>query len=190
MLSKQATFSTLALGVLVSLTSWMAIKNSEIPADSGIVTQTGVIENVTLHQTNQLGQLAYSSSVSTITQYSNGNNSFTNLSATAYNQAGTPPWHLTAPQGQTINNNAQVTLSGNVTLYRDASKNSRPLQIETQSITIYPQQNYANTTYPITIFEPGTKNITTAIGAEAYFKLQRVILLSQVNSTYEPTIRP
>ncbi|MDF2690509.1 MAG: export transporter periplasmic protein LptC [Gammaproteobacteria bacterium] len=190
MLSKQAAFSTIALGVLVSITSWMAIKNSEIPVDSGVVTQTGFIEHVTLHQTNQLGQLAYSGSVDSITQFSNGNNNFTNLLATAYNQAGSPPWHLSAPQGQTLNNNNQVILSGNVVLTRDASTKIRPISIQTQSVTIYPQQNYAETSYPISITEPGTRNITTAVGAEAYFKLQRVTLLSQVNSTYEPKLHP
>ncbi|MDF2940883.1 MAG: lipopolysaccharide exporter periplasmic protein, partial [Gammaproteobacteria bacterium] len=182
--------STLALGMLVSITSWMAIKNSEIPVDTGVVTQTGFIKKVSLHQTNQAGQIAYIGTVDSITQYSNGNNSFSNLAATSFSQTGSPPWHLTAPDGQTFNNNTQVVLSGNVALYRDAAKNSRPLRIETESVTIYPQQNYAVTTDPIRIFEPGTKNLTTAVGAEAYFKQQKVTLLSQVNSTYEPNIHP
>jgi lipopolysaccharide export system protein LptC len=190
MLSKQATLSTLALGILVSITSWIAIKNSEIPVNTGVVTQTGYIEKVTLHQTNQQGLLAYVGAVDSITQYSNGNNNFSNLVATSYNQTGSPPWHLTSPQGETLNNNSQVVLSGNVVLYRDADKKTRALRIETQSVTIYPQQNYAVTTYPIKIYEPGTQNITTAVGAEAYLKLQKVILLSQVNSIYDPNLRP
>lgn len=189
MISKESGFSILALTALVSLTSWMAIKNSEIPPDTGVITQTGLVKNLKLHQTNQFGQLSYVASADLVTQYSNGNNNVTNLSAIAYNQNNTPPWHLTAPEGQTLNNNAQIVLSGGVNLYREASKNYNEVRVETQSATIYPQQNYAETTYPISIFEPGTSNITTAVGAKAYFKTEQVVLLSQVNSVYEPKVR-
>ncbi|MDO8953589.1 MAG: LPS export ABC transporter periplasmic protein LptC [Gammaproteobacteria bacterium] len=188
MVSKQATLSVLALSALVSLTSWMAIINSQIPPNLGVVTQSGFIQNLTLHQTNALGQLAYSATVDSITQFSNGNNNFINLAATTYNQTNTPPWHLTSPTGQTLDNNNQVILSGNITLFRNATAKYAAIRVQTQSATIYPQKNYAKTTYPITIYEPGTKNITTAIGAEAYFKTQKVNLLSQVNSIYEPKI--
>jgi lipopolysaccharide export system protein LptC len=188
MISREATISVIALSLLVTVTSWMAIKNSEIPPETGVVTQTGFIENLSLNQTNQQGDLAYSATVDTITQFSNGNNNFTNLNATAYNQNNSPPWHLMAPTGQTLDNNTQVVLSGNVVMLRDATANTAPIRVETSSITIYPQTNTAATTYPIKIYQPGTKNITTAVGAKADFKAQVVTLLSQVNSTYEPNL--
>lgn len=189
MLSKQSGFSVLALSILVSITSWMAVKNSEIPPDTGVISQTGLIKNLVLHQTNSQGELSYSASADTITQFSNGNNNFTNLSVISYNQNNSPPWQLTAPQGQTLNNNNQVVLSGGVNLFRQASGKYHQIRVETQSATLYPQENYAVTAYPITIYEPGTPNITTAIGAKAYFKTQQVMLLSQVNSIYEPQAR-
>jgi len=164
----------------------MAIKNSEIPPETGIVTQTGVVQNLSLNQTNQLGQLAYSATIDSITQFSNGNNNFMNLNATAYNQNNDPPWHLIAPNGQTLDNNNQIVLAGNVVLFREATAKASAIRVETQSATIYSQENYAQTTYPIKIYEPGTKNVTTAVGANANFKTQQVSLLSQVISTYEP----
>lgn len=188
MISREATFSVIALSALVTITSWMAIKNSEIPPETGVVTQTGFIQNLTLNQTNSLGLLAYSATVDTITQFSNGNNNFTNLAVTSYNQTNAQTWHLTAPTGQTLDNNTQIVLSGNVLLSRNATQNAAPIRVETPEVTIYPQENYAQTSYPISIFEPGTKNITTAVGAKAYFKTQQVTLLSQVNSIYEPNL--
>ena len=56
----------------------------------------------------------------------------------------------------------------------------------TSPLFIYPKNNSAYTPAPVTLSQPGTHNITHAVGMRATSTPLTVDLLSQVDSTYEP----
>ncbi|MEW5248101.1 LPS export ABC transporter periplasmic protein LptC [Microbulbifer sp. 2201CG32-9] len=92
-----------------------------------------------------------------------------------------PKWLTESRQGIAYNNGQKVELSGDVVINELPEPGG--LTLETQAITVLPQQEFAETDKLVTITS-GT-SITEGIGMHALLKENRVKILSEVKSTYE-----
>lgn len=188
MVSKQSTLSTLALVAFVVLTSIIAIDNSQIAnffKKSDF--KTGTANGLTIIQMYPNGTRRYIATIASATQYSNSNITFNTLHVLTYPQNNSPVWHISSDQGLVSDNRTRIDLWGHVKATRAAKGQYRPLLLTTTRITLYPNKHFATTQARVNLTQPGTKNMITGVGMDAYSKPKEIVhLLSDVQSTYEP----
>jgi lipopolysaccharide export system protein LptC len=92
------------------------------------------------------------------------------------------PWHVQSEHGEVNPDGTQVELIDSVRITRFDEKNRRTL-ITTTRMTVFPQQQYAQTDQPVSI--DGAGGVSTGIGMKAYLKESRIHLLSNVRGQYE-----
>ena len=61
---------------------------------------------------------------------------------------------------------------------------SDELKVSTPLLVVYPEKDYAETDRPVTITEP--RGRTEGVGMEAFLEEQRLVLLNEVYSRYDP----
>lgn len=98
------------------------------------------------------------------------------------------PWNVTAQQGVSQHGVTQVTLKNNVRVHQNAGPNNQELTLTTNSLTIFPENQTAQTDQPVTIIQPGT--LINSVGLRADLKKGVVELLSKARGVYETTISP
>ncbi|KAB0484748.1 lipopolysaccharide export system protein LptC [Pseudomonas reinekei] len=92
------------------------------------------------------------------------------------------PWHVQSEKGEVNPDGTQVELIDSVRITRFDEKNRRTL-ITTTRMTVFPQQQYAQTEQPVRI--DGAGGVSTGKGMKAYLKESRIHLLSNVRGQYE-----
>ena len=92
------------------------------------------------------------------------------------------PWHVQSEKGEVNPDGTQVELIDSVRITRFDEKNRRTL-ITTTRMTVFPQQQYAQTERDVRI--DGAGGVSTGKGMKAYLKESRIHLLSNVRGQYE-----
>jgi lipopolysaccharide export system protein LptC len=92
------------------------------------------------------------------------------------------PWHVQSERGEVNPDGTQVELIDSVRITRFDEKNRKTL-ITTTRMTVFPQQQYAQTDQPVRI--DGAGGVSTGNGMKAYLKESRIHLLSNVRGQYE-----
>jgi len=92
------------------------------------------------------------------------------------------PWHVTSEHGEVNSGGTEVELIDNVRVKRTDEKN-RDTLITSTRMTVFPQQQYAQTDQPVRI--DGAGGVSTGKGMKAYLKESRIHLLSNVRGQYE-----
>ena len=92
------------------------------------------------------------------------------------------PWHVQSEKGEVNPDGTQVELIDSVRITRFDEKNRRTL-ITTTRMTVFPQQQYAQTDQPVRI--DGAGGVSTGNGMKAYLKESMIHLLSNVRGQYE-----
>ncbi|CAI8947775.1 MULTISPECIES: LPS export ABC transporter periplasmic protein LptC [Pseudomonas] len=92
------------------------------------------------------------------------------------------PWHVQSEKGEVNPDGTQVELIDSVRITRFDEKNRRTL-ITTTRMTVFPQQQYAQTEQDVRI--DGAGGVSTGKGMKAYLKESRIHLLSNVRGQYE-----
>jgi len=92
------------------------------------------------------------------------------------------PWHVQSEKGEVNPDGTQVELIDSVRITRFDEKNRKTL-ITTTRMTVFPQQQYAQTEQPVRI--DGAGGVSTGTGMKAYLKESRIHLLSNVRGQYE-----
>ncbi len=108
---------------------------------------------------------------------------FTNPHVIIY-QEKEQPWHTTALQGKSRQGTEVLTLEGNVKIYQLPGPHNKALTLATESLTIYPSRDYAETSQLVTMSDAKTE--LKALGMRAYLKEKRVELLSQTRGAHDP----
>ena len=189
MFSKRSVFSTIGLGALVCFTSWISLKNTSMnPAQAPTGRyQTGIATGATISKFAANGQVKYNAITKQISQYNDDSANLQKLQVEYFDQANQPPWHLHANSGIASKGSKWVTLNGNVHIFRSGYQQNPPLQMQTQSLTLYPQTHTITSNKPVQFSEPGSNNKTSGIGMYANLQTHEIKLLSKVSSTYEIT---
>ncbi len=191
MFSKRVIFFSIALTGAVALTSWYSIKSSEsgIAPQPTSVIDDGIATTVHLQQYNLQGMLAYEGNAAKAVQYSDQTVGLWQIAGVYYTTPPQPSWHGSADQAHVSADGNTIELIGQVVLHRPAATNFIPLQLNTEQLFLYPPSNSAYTMAPVTLSQPGTQNITHAVGLHATETPETLDLLSKVDSTYESSTR-
>lgn len=183
-LQSALTTGLLVLGMFAS--GWLAIKNSQLPeTDGNLVVQTGQATSLRLTQINQQGNPSYTTTATQATQYSDGSIRLHDINTTVVSYTKAPNWQLHADYGRVHHDNSIIDLWDQVHATRPAGNGFRALAFRTSTLTIYPNKNLVETDKAVTFYQPGTQNITRAVGMHANTKTKMIHLLSDVRSTYE-----
>lgn len=94
-------------------------------------------------------------------------------------------WQVEAENGTMEGDGNQVTLRGKVILTQQSK--TQPLQLRTDELLLYPDSQYGETDYPVTISAPSGS--VSGVGMKVYGKENRLLLLSDVRGRYETTVR-
>lgn len=92
------------------------------------------------------------------------------------------PWHVTSLRGEVNPDGTQVELIDSVRVARTDEQN-RDTIITSSRMTVFPQQQYAQTEQDVRI--DGAGGVSTGKGMKAYLKESRIHLLSNVRGQYE-----
>jgi lipopolysaccharide export system protein LptC len=102
-----------------------------------------------------------------------------------FNSNGEQPWNIYADRGQARHGADIIQLWDNVRLLQAAGAKNQALTIKTSAMTIYPQQQYAETDQPITLWQPG--GTASSVGLRAWQKTGIIELLSRAQGHYQNT---
>jgi lipopolysaccharide export system protein LptC len=99
---------------------------------------------------------------------------------------GASRWEVSSRRGQVEKKDSEqiVRLEGEVRLQQ---RRPRPFELATQTLSIYPQREYAETADPVTVTAPEGR--IDAVGMEADMASRQIVLLSKARGIYEPTAR-
>ncbi|CRM53404.1 LPS export ABC transporter periplasmic protein LptC [Pseudomonas sp. 2822-15] len=92
------------------------------------------------------------------------------------------PWHVTSKRGEVNADGTQVELIDSVRVAR-TDEQKRDTIITSSRMTVFPQQQYAQTEQDVRI--DGAGGVSTGKGMKAYLKESRIHLLSNVRGQYE-----
>lgn len=92
------------------------------------------------------------------------------------------PWHVQSKRGEVNSGGTEVELIDSVRIARTDEKN-RTMVITSTRMTVFPQQQYAQTQQAVRI--DGANGVSTGVGMKAYLKESRIHLLSNVRGQYE-----
>ncbi|MBT2337928.1 MULTISPECIES: LPS export ABC transporter periplasmic protein LptC [Pseudomonas] len=92
------------------------------------------------------------------------------------------PWHVQSEHAEVNSGGTEVELIDSVRVARTDEKN-RTTIITSTRMTVFPQQQYAQTEQPVRI--DGAGGVSTGTGMKAYLKESRIHLLSNVRGQYE-----
>jgi lipopolysaccharide export system protein LptC len=93
-------------------------------------------------------------------------------------------WTLRSKTGWLSPKGEELRMRENVMGDSPTTGNIPPTTFRTESLDVFPQQNLAKTTAPVSMSRPGI--MQTGVGFEANLKTQQYQLLSQVKTRYEP----
>lgn len=142
-----------------------------------------VINGAKTRHFNQEGTLAYRVDAERITyfQFARRDRADLNEPRILFYQDKQPKWRTESRTGVAHNNGERVVLRGKVRIEELPGPDS--IELRTQSITIKPREEYAETDKVVTI--SAGANRTTGKGLRAHLKEDKVEILSEVKSTYE-----
>ncbi len=95
----------------------------------------------------------------------------------------TPPWHSISDRGKLLPGGETLELYDNVVINRADQKGGAPLQLETDFLVVYTEQDKAETDHPVRISDES--GVTTAVGMTTYYKESLVKLKSKVRGIHE-----
>lgn len=187
MYSKRSISAFVGLIALVSVTSWLSVITQQVETvDLSPSEVTTIIKGARLSQMTLDGKLDYTAAVDTIKRQQNQVSQLHQVTAKLFPQnAQMPPWVLTSRQGRFIQTPQEIQLWDHVVIERSGNTYAAPYKLSTNTLNIFPQQNIARTDAPVTIYQPGTPNVTIGVGLLANFNTQTVKLLSSVDSTFD-----
>lgn len=90
------------------------------------------------------------------------------------------PWHIKADHGHSDSKGTTITFTGNVIVWQVDSQQART-ELQTEKLVVMPEREFAETDRAVKIIAPS--GVTTAVGMKAIFNQDRLLLLSQVEST-------
>lgn len=92
------------------------------------------------------------------------------------------PWHIFALHGQAISGIDSVKLWDNVHIHQDQSYTNHELNLHTNTMTLYPKTQMADTNQPVLLIQPGYQ--VSAIGVHVSLKEEKVDLMSNAKGEF------
>ncbi len=182
-------FVLFALGALL-LSNWLSRQAEDEQARSEQVRRhipDYFLNDFTATTMGPTGQPEYRLSAERMEHYPDTDTSELTKPQMVFYRTGERNWHARANRGRVGPGGEVVYLSGNVEIHQPGVVGEPPRRLVTDHIEMYPQRDYAETDAPVTVTGPRTR--IDGVGLRAYLEQERLVLLSEVSGTHEPTNR-
>lgn len=144
------------------------------------------LHGATITQMNASGQPEQRLLADTLVHYAdNGSMELSAPRLTLYseNAPAAPPWQLDAARALIAQDGKDVHLTGGVHISQQ--RPSGALELLTERMLLRPDEQYAETSAPLTLTEPGIR--VDAVGMRYWMDKGRLELLAQVRGIHDPT---
>ncbi len=94
------------------------------------------------------------------------------------------PWNVRSERGWLSSSGDVMLLLGKVNIWRNSVDKQKSLDIRTEDLRVLPEREYGETDKPVAITTATTR--TTGTGMRAFLAENRLEILNDVRTTYEP----
>jgi len=106
--------------------------------------------------------------------------------ATTYSK-NKSPWKMRADHGTQLNGRNLVKLKGGVVVKQNSTEDPKFSRMESEEVTILIDEEYLESDHPISFTTESS--LTSSIGAQAWLKTGKIILLQESAGTYRSAIK-
>lgn len=183
--AKQATYCFIALLLMACLAWYTASSSMEIISDDSLLSKTAdvTVEQLTVHQYNQAGQLAHSLETVFLRHIPANDTHYLQTPNIMISQTNQAAWTIQSGHAVASNHGTIITFHQHVVIHQNASANNLESSFNTEEITYFPKEKKAVSTKDICFKQPG--NLVESKGMNAYFDEKRIQLLSHARGRYE-----
>lgn len=182
----QAIFPMAVLTLLAALTFWLerSIQPAQVHGDGKDRHDPDfIVENFIFKRLDPTGHLQHTLQAIKMTHYPDDDSTEVDRPrATMYGRDA--PAHATGDKALVSSDGAEVVLIGNVLVRREASAKSEPVTLATSVLTVFPDDEIARTTEPVTLTQGSS--VMHGVGLEADNVSGVFSLLSKVTGTVYP----
>jgi len=172
---------TLALAALLGLWWWQQTVEQTITPEAQWIPDY-YMTNATISQYDQQGMLSSNISAQRFTHIQEfGTTDMLQPRFNIFIEGGQSAWFGKADEGLILDSGAQINLTGNA-LVTNGPDINRPLSLNSQSLRLFPKQNYAESDQQVELIAKYTH--LTGKGMRLTLDDQRLLLLNQVKSTH------
>jgi lipopolysaccharide export system protein LptC len=181
----------LIVAVIAGLSAWLL--SYERPEEKGAVatvtdTPDSFVEDVVSRTMDKQGYPRYELRALRLDHYRDDNRTEVQRPYLTVFRPGGRIWTVAADTGTALQNGDEILLHGQVVVRQpeDAAQpaGAAEVEIRTREVVVWPQEEFAETDQPATLVHPEGR--VQAVGLHAYFRQERLQLLSQVRGEYEP----
>ncbi len=94
------------------------------------------------------------------------------------------PWNVQSERGWLSSSGDVMLLLGKVKIWRNGVDNQKTVDVRTEDLRVLPEREYGETDKPVVITTATTR--TTGTGMRAFLAENRLEILNDVRTTYEP----
>lgn len=178
---------TFLLIMVATLSGWLVIKSLEAPLNTPLLPREpdAYMYNVRAVRMNALeGTPQDQLFTPLMVHYPLGDTTAVVTPHVVVFNSNGAPWHIYALHGQAQAGVSTIQLWDHVRLEQAASAQNQAMTITTTAMTIFPQQQYAETQQPVQLWQqPG--GTASSVGLRAYLKTGIIELLSQAHGQYQ-----
>ena len=188
MISRSALFFPIVLAIMLALlTFWISqtVEEQGPKLDgSNRHDPDYTMNNFVTTQTDEQGQLRYILAAAEMLHYPDDDSTVLQRPRFTQYAVNKPYTQIEALRGYISSNGEEVQLVDNVKIVRQAFEGKGEMQVLSEKLWIYPQQDLVKTDAPVTI-KQAPKTVITAVGMVYDKKAQTVTLLNRVKVHYE-----
>ena len=142
------------------------------------------MENVSAVILNEFGKPALGIKTPRLAHYSGNDTTRIQKPEVTFYRNSPEPWHINAEEGIATHGIGNILFSTHVTVHHAADRLNPEILLKTESLTLLPDQNEANTQERVTITQPDA--MIDAKGMSANLNTGIIHLLSDTRSEYVP----
>ena len=173
--------ATLGLAALLVFWGWQQTVQQALTPEAQWIPDY-YMTNATISQYDQHGILSSSISAERFTHIQEfGTTDMLQPRFNIFIEGGESAWFGKADEGLILDSGAQINLTGNA-LVTNGPDINRPLSLNSQSLRLFPKQNYAESDEQVGILAKYSH--LTGTGMRLTLNDQRLLLLNQVKSTH------
>ncbi|MCG2584956.1 LPS export ABC transporter periplasmic protein LptC [Massilia sp. TS11] len=181
--------AVLIAGALFALGSFWLLQlmrqsEADLAADAAKNDPDYIVEKFSFVRMSPQGKPAYIVSGARMTHRPLDDSSLIETPVVQSLSAEAPPMVIHAAQAHVVNNNSEVRLTGGVSIVRPASAAARGLDVRTEAVTLFPDDEHIKTDLPVTM-QSGRAQLS-GTGLFIDNTKQEISILSQVRSSFPP----
>lgn len=187
MWSSRQTYLVLVFAVLGGLAWWLLERQSEgeAPAPPRARVPDYVVSSFEAIETDAAGRPSRRLHAQQMRQFVNENLAELELPSLTLYQAEGPPWRVQSRDGLLLAGGDELRLRNAVRVERAGSADTRPVQLDTSALTVWPQRQFAEGDQPVRI--ESQQDWLTAQGVRLWYaEPMRTVLLGRAHLFIAP----